>query len=115
MIAPAALRDRALINWLNDRVNVYDKANMNPASFLPDEQPNLTPVLVEGSIYYNLATYREAASGSELGPAPLHVPAGRPVESLQHRPETPPDGRPIVRQWQQAGRMSSAGTDSERQ
>ena len=66
MIAPASLRDSALLNSMNDSVNVYDKANMTPASFLPVDQPNLSPVLVEGSIYYNLATFAEGAgSGSQ--------------------------------------------------
>lgn len=63
MIAPAPLRDSALLASLNDGVNVYDKANMSPASFLSPDQPNLTPVMVEGSIYYNLGTYPEG-SGS---------------------------------------------------
>lgn len=64
LVAPATLRDAGLLNSLNDGVNVYDKANMSPASFLPFEQPNLSPVLAEGSIYYNLATYAEG-SGTE--------------------------------------------------
>lgn len=57
MIAPAPLRDRSLLNTLNDGVNVYDNANMAPSSFLILDQPNLSPVMVEGAIYYNLATY----------------------------------------------------------
>jgi hypothetical protein len=66
MVPPAPLRDSALINSMNDRVNVYDRANMTPASFLPVDQPNLCPVLVEGSLYYNLATFSQAGgSGTE--------------------------------------------------
>ncbi len=65
LVPPAALRDSALLNSMNDGVNVYDKANMAPASFLPLEQPNLSPVLVEGSIFYNLATFpASSAAGS---------------------------------------------------
>jgi len=64
MITPTALRDRGLINAMNDRVNVYDKANMTPASFIPHDRPNLTPVLVEGSIYYNLATFPTGSGSS---------------------------------------------------
>jgi hypothetical protein len=65
LLPPAALRDSAAINSMNDGVNVYDRANMAPASFLPLDQPNLSPVLVESSIFYNLATYPESgAAGS---------------------------------------------------
>lgn len=64
MREPAAIRDRGITNSMNDRINVYDKANMNPASFLPYEQPNLTPVLVESSIYYNLATFPERSGNT---------------------------------------------------
>ncbi len=57
MIAPTPLRDSSLLNAMNDGVNVYDNANKAPASFLPVDQPNMSPVLVEGAMYYNLATY----------------------------------------------------------
>ncbi len=61
LVPPAPLRDPALLRSLNDNVNVYDRANLNPAGFLPYDQPNLGPVMVEGSMYYNLATYREGS------------------------------------------------------
>ncbi len=61
MVPPTSLRDAALLNSMHDNVNVYDKANLNPASFLPVEQPNLCPVMVEGAIYYNLATFSDGA------------------------------------------------------
>lgn len=65
MVPPVSLRDSALLNAMHDNVNVYDKANLNPASFLPLDQPNLGPVLVEGSLYYNLATFSDGSgSGS---------------------------------------------------
>ena len=62
MVPPVSLRDSGLLNAMHDNVNVYDKANLNPASFLPLDQPNLGPVMVEGSIYYNLATFSDGSS-----------------------------------------------------
>ncbi len=57
LIPPAPLRDATILNSMRDGANVYDNANRAPASFLPMDQPNLGPVLVEGAIYYNLATF----------------------------------------------------------
>jgi hypothetical protein len=56
MIAPAPAQQSAL-RGMNDGVNVYDGGNLRPASFLPFDKPNMFPVMVEGSIYYNLASY----------------------------------------------------------
>lgn len=63
MLTPATLRDRRVINAMTNGVNVYDNANLKPASFLPHTRANIAPVLVEGSIYYNLATFPQP-SGS---------------------------------------------------
>lgn len=48
----------------NDAADVYDGANMSPARFLPLDEPNLSPVMTEGSIYYNLATYPSQAGSA---------------------------------------------------
>jgi hypothetical protein len=64
MVAPAPLRDSTLITAMNTGSNVYDNANRAPSSFLPVDQPNLSPVLVEGAIYYNLATFPAVAGSS---------------------------------------------------
>lgn len=64
MIAPTPLRDAGILNSMNDGVNVYDNANKAPASFLPVENPNLNPVLVEGAIYYNLATFPQSTGAT---------------------------------------------------
>ena len=45
---------------MNDGVNVYDGGNLRPASFLPFATPNLFPVMVEGSLYYNMASYPDS-------------------------------------------------------
>jgi hypothetical protein len=68
MLAPASTKDGAdLRSMMNNNVNVYDHANENPAGFLPHDESNLSPVMTEGSIYYNLASYPDTAGsrGSE--------------------------------------------------
>lgn len=64
MVAPAALRDGSMLNTMNTGSNVYDGANRAPASFLAPDQPNLAPVMVEGAIYYNMATYASTAGST---------------------------------------------------
>lgn len=59
MISPAPVRDSSMLRGMNDGVNVYDGANTRPASFLPLDRTNLYPVMVEGSLFYNLASYPE--------------------------------------------------------
>ena len=54
-----------LRSMMNNNVNVYDRANNTPAAFLPHDEPNIAPVMAEGSIYYNLASYPdEDANGT---------------------------------------------------
>lgn len=62
--APPTQEDIAngTLRGMNDGVNVYDGGNLRPASFLPFVQPNLFPVMTEGSVYYNLATYSQTAN-----------------------------------------------------
>jgi hypothetical protein len=61
---PAALRDSRLLAAMQDDVNVYDRSNLSPASFTPLDQPNLAPVMVEGAMYYNLATFSDNSTPS---------------------------------------------------
>ena len=61
MIPPAPSVSSTDLRGMNDGTNVYDGANLVPARFLPHDEPNITPVMVEGSIYYNLATYPDPA------------------------------------------------------
>ena len=56
-IPPAPTTESSDLRGMNDGVNVYDGSNLRPAGFLPHDEPNISPALVEGSIYYNLATY----------------------------------------------------------
>ncbi|MEE2734446.1 MAG: hypothetical protein VYC57_03720, partial [Verrucomicrobiota bacterium] len=62
--APPTAEDisNGTLRGMNDGVNVYDGGNLRPASFLPFVQPNLFPVMTEGSVYYNLATYAQTAN-----------------------------------------------------
>jgi hypothetical protein len=58
MLSPAPTKQGTdLRSMMNNNVNVYDHANQTPAGFLPYDETNIAPVMVEGSIYYNLATY----------------------------------------------------------
>ena len=48
--------------WLNppgcnDPINVYDMTNYKTVQMVPFGQPNITPLLTEANVYYNLATY----------------------------------------------------------
>lgn len=56
MITPESITDNSLLRGMLDGVNVYDASNLRPTALTP-ERPNLAPVMVEGSLYYNLATY----------------------------------------------------------
>ena len=57
--APPSQEDiaKGTLRGMNDGVNVYDGGNLRPASFLPFIRPNLFPIMTEGAVYYNLATY----------------------------------------------------------
>ena len=59
-ITPAATTESSDLRGMNDGVNVYDGGNLRPASFLPFATPNLFPVMVEGSLYYNMASYPDS-------------------------------------------------------
>ncbi|MBN8456887.1 MAG: hypothetical protein J0M04_03510 [Verrucomicrobia bacterium] len=64
MVAPAPTKDSTDLRGMNDGTNVYDGANLLPVRFLPHDEPNIAPVMVEGSIYYNLATYPDQAGST---------------------------------------------------
>lgn len=51
---------KGVLRGMNDGVNVYDGGMLQPAGFLPFIQPNMFPVMVEGSVYYNLASYPDS-------------------------------------------------------
>ena len=38
--------------------NVYDKTNWNTVQFVPFGQPNITPLLTEANVYYNMVAYK---------------------------------------------------------
>ncbi|NIP93663.1 MAG: hypothetical protein GWO24_09475, partial [Akkermansiaceae bacterium] len=57
MLAPAPTKEGSDLRGMNDGVNVYDGAFLRPAGFLPHDEINISPVLVEGSMMYNLATF----------------------------------------------------------
>ncbi len=59
IVPPARVADNSVVWEMINGSNVYDYANLNPASFLPHDQANLTPVMVEGTVFYNLAAYPE--------------------------------------------------------
>ncbi len=42
--------------------NVYDKTNLNTVQFVPFGQPNITPLLTEANIYYNMAAYKDGTA-----------------------------------------------------
>ena len=45
----------------NIRRNVYDLTNLNTVQFVPFGQPNITPLLTEANLYYNMASFREGS------------------------------------------------------
>jgi hypothetical protein len=57
MIVPAGVSDPTMLRGMNNGINVYDGANLRPASPFLLDTPNMFPVMVEGSLYYNLASY----------------------------------------------------------
>lgn len=68
MIAPASTKvGTDLRSMMNNNTNVYDHANENPAGFLPYDEPNLSPIMVEGSLYYNLASFPDPTAPSNQG------------------------------------------------
>ncbi|MCF7734647.1 MAG: hypothetical protein K9N23_23390, partial [Akkermansiaceae bacterium] len=60
MIPPATTTDNVTLRGMYDNANVYDEANLEPARLVPLDKSNLAPVMVEASIYYNLATFPDA-------------------------------------------------------
>ena len=57
MVAPTGSTQNSDQTIMNQRDNVYDNANKSPAGILPLDTTNLSPVMVEGSIFYNLASF----------------------------------------------------------
>ncbi|MDA7880712.1 hypothetical protein N9A94_00220 [Akkermansiaceae bacterium] len=49
----------------NDPQNVYDMTNYNTVQFVPFGQPNITPLLTEANVYYNLSTYPVDSGGTQ--------------------------------------------------
>lgn len=64
MVAPTGSTQDGDQWIMNQGDNVYDNANKSPAGFLPLDTTNLSPVMVEGSIFYNLATFPDAPGSS---------------------------------------------------
>ena len=67
-VAPMLFPDSPTLRINRANGNVYDDANERPAAFYPYRgrhvKNNLTPILVEGSMYYHLATYPESSRNS---------------------------------------------------
>lgn len=64
MVAPTGSTQGSDQWIMNQGGNVYDNANKSPAGILPLDTTNLSPVMVEGSIFYNLASFPETAGSS---------------------------------------------------
>lgn len=65
-LPPARPDDRDDLRGLrSDGSNVYDFSNQQPVGFAPLRKTNVAPVMVEGSMYYNLASYR-ATGGNKI-------------------------------------------------
>ena len=64
MVAPAGTTQGSDQQIMNQGGNVYDNANKSPAGFLPLDTTNLSPVMVEGSIFYNLASFPDTPGSS---------------------------------------------------
>lgn len=67
-VPPSPVNDSRMLRNMNDGVNVYDGGNLRPAGFTPMEKINLAPVMVEGSMFYNMAAYpdRPGATGGNF-------------------------------------------------
>ena len=67
-VPPQPCLDAGLIRQIESGTDIFDKANKKPAAFYPYRRrgamPTMKPVMVEGSIYYHLATYPDTTGSN---------------------------------------------------